>query len=181
MTCVSRYVASWSGWLEEVTRTAGRLAGVGDGADAAVTVMDPGIAEVRILVPLPSFASTWPFFTMISALPGATARKVTVSTLPPRPVKPGFGTTPSNCTVPESFENDGSCTHKLTIDPAFEMEITWRRSAGDESVPESALSALSRLLTVMGTEIVLPTVTVRAFGIDDRLAANTSDGARRKI
>ena len=112
----------------------------------------------NIFVPFPSFAKTDPEEKLIAAVPACLALKFMISTLPTAPVKPGFNTIPSKLTVPAAFEKDGSCTHKLIIEPVLEIEATSNLSLGNKTTPAAAFMALSGLETITLTGKLFPTV-----------------------
>ena len=94
-----------------------------------------------------------------------------VITFPVALSKPGLRATPSNFTVPFSFENSGSSAQRLINDPDFETEVTLRASFGKETSAETALMAPILLLTTRSTEKVFPTFVVTDDGESVRLAA----------
>jgi len=96
---------------------------------------------VKIFVPLPSFANAKPEEKVNGALLAALTVKVIVMALPFEPVKPGFKTMPSKFTVPAEFENDGSCTQRVKIEPVLEREVTSSLSLGNEITPDAAFIA----------------------------------------
>src|SRR5580700_5438974 len=81
---------------------------------AGITVMSAVPIELKISVPLPSFARTEPSANESGAEPGSIAWNVTSTTSPSTPVKPGLRTTPAKLISPPATElvNVGACTHR---------------------------------------------------------------------
>lgn len=148
-------------------------------AAAAVIVTVPAFDERRISVPRPSFASTEALEKEIVAEPADFAEKSSVTTRPPVPEYPGFGTIPSSAAVPFVFENAGSCAQSVMIEGDFDTDSSVSLSVGKERFADIALSDSPLAAdTVIGTEIEPPTVVDTLPTVS--VAADAQSGSAKK-
>src|SRR3989338_3862705 len=188
LALLAAYHLLGSGWVgDEILGACGtpvNSTGVTD-SGAPVSTAPPKLncafpKSIRIFVPWPSLASAEPEEKLRIAVPAALTLKFAVINFPLVPLNPGLSAMPSKLTVPALLENDGSCTHKLKMEPVFESEVTSNLSWGKVMMPEAAFIAWSALETYTLTESDAPTSRDPEEGEKYKLAAWTNCGITAK-
>src|SRR3989344_5776192 len=162
------------GWV-----TSGSISssGMGTGFGDAGLIVYVAPARVPVMfVPAPSFASIWPDWNASLAEPALVARKWIIATVPEAPLNPPSAT-PSNLTVPEALETEGSVTQKSIMEPALETDSTVKSDVGNDTVPDTALREVEDEATTR-TETRSPTSKLPALGESERVAACAITGRK---
>src|SRR3989344_524267 len=162
------------GWV-----TSGSISSSGMGTDFGDAGLIVYVAPARVpvmFVPAPSFASIWPDWNASFAEPVFAARKWSVATVPEEPLKPPSAT-PSNFTVPEALETEGSVTQKSMMEPALETDSTLKSDVGNDTVPDTALREVEDE-AITRTETRSPTSKLPVTGESERVAACDTIGRK---
>lgn len=80
--------------------------------------------------------------------------------------------------VPVTFEYVGSCTHRLRMEPLFDISVISSFDGGKIICPAAAFIARSELETTTLTGKVSPTLNVPECGIKEIDAADAVKGKR---